>query len=42
MIEESALRRIFGPKREAAWWGFRKNCVMRNFITCMLHPVLLV
>jgi len=33
-------RRIFGPKREeVAEAG--EDCIMKNFITCMLHHILL-
>jgi hypothetical protein len=35
VVENRVLRRIFRPKREAG-----EDCIMRNFITCMLHQIL--
>jgi hypothetical protein len=35
VFENSVLRRIFGPKREG------ENYTMMNFITCILHLILL-
>jgi hypothetical protein len=34
------LRRIFGPKREKRQEA-GEDRIMRNFITCMLHQILL-
>jgi hypothetical protein len=39
--ENRALRRIFGPKWEEVEGGWR-SCIMRSFITCTLHHILLV
>jgi hypothetical protein len=39
MFEVSVLRRIFGPKREKVI-GWEK-CIMRSFICCTLHRILL-
>jgi hypothetical protein len=36
MFENRVLRRMFGPKREAG-----EDCIMRSFITCTLHQILL-
>jgi hypothetical protein len=33
--ENRVLRRIFGPKRK--WWETGEDCIMRSFITSMLH-----
>jgi hypothetical protein len=33
--------RIFGPKRDEILGGWR-NCIVRNFVTCTLHKILLV
>jgi hypothetical protein len=38
-VFENRLLRIFGPKREED--GSCKNCIMMNFITCILHRILL-
>jgi hypothetical protein len=37
--ENMMLRRIFGPKRKEMAGG---HCIMRSFITCTLHQVLLL
>jgi hypothetical protein len=34
------LRRIFGLKRKK-WWEAGEDFIMRSFITCTLHPILL-
>jgi hypothetical protein len=34
------LRRIFGPKR-GKWREAGEDCLMRSFITCKLHQILL-
>jgi hypothetical protein len=34
------LRGIFGPKEEEVAGGWKES-IMRNFITCMLHQILL-
>jgi hypothetical protein len=36
--EKRVLRRVFGPKRREAG----EDCIMKSFITCMLHKILLV
>jgi hypothetical protein len=36
MFKTKVLRKVFGPKREAG-----KNCIMRSFIICTLHQMLL-
>jgi len=36
MFEKRALRRIFGPEREAG-----EDCIMSSFITCTLRQILL-
>jgi hypothetical protein len=38
VFENRVLRRIFGPKREKMAGG---HCIMRSFITYMLHQILL-
>jgi hypothetical protein len=38
VFENRVLRRIFGPKRK---WQEAGDCIMRSFITCTLHQVLL-
>jgi hypothetical protein len=38
VFENRVLRRIFGPKREEM---AGENCIMRSFITCTLHHILL-
>jgi hypothetical protein len=37
--EEYRLRGIFGPKRDEVTGG--GNCIMRGFINCTLHQILL-
>jgi hypothetical protein len=39
VFENRVVRGIFGPKREEG--GSGENCIMMNFITCILHRVLL-
>jgi hypothetical protein len=39
VFENRVLWRIFGTKRK--WWKARENCIVRSFITCMLHQILL-
>jgi hypothetical protein len=39
VFEKKVLRRIPGPKRKCQEAG--EDCIMRNFITCTLHEVLL-
>jgi hypothetical protein len=39
VFENRVLRRIFGPKREKNDRG--ENCIMMNFITCILHRKML-
>jgi hypothetical protein len=42
VFENRALRRIFGPKREEKGGGeAAEHCIMRDFITCTLHKILL-
>jgi hypothetical protein len=38
VFESRVFRRIFGPKREE---DGGENCVMMNFIACILHLILL-
>jgi hypothetical protein len=38
VFENRMLRRVFGPKRK--WQEAIEDCIMRSFITCMLHQVL--
>jgi hypothetical protein len=38
--ENRVLRRIFGRKREEVG-GSCRRCIMRSFITCMLHQILI-
>jgi hypothetical protein len=40
VFENRVLRRIFGPKRDEIA-GDREDCIMRSFITCTLHQILL-
>jgi hypothetical protein len=40
VFETRLLRRIFGTKREEAA-GAGGGCIMRSFITCTLHQILL-
>jgi hypothetical protein len=40
MFENRVLRRIFGPKREEVT-ADGENCVMKRFMICTLHQVLL-
>jgi hypothetical protein len=37
VFKNRVLRRIFGPKRKEV----TGDCIMRSFITCTLHEVLL-
>jgi hypothetical protein len=39
VFENRVFRKIFGPKREKMDRG--ENCIMMNFITCILHLILL-
>jgi hypothetical protein len=39
VFENKVLRKIFGPKRKETDHG--ENCIMMNFITCILHRILL-
>jgi hypothetical protein len=39
VFENRVLRRIFGPKRDEECRG--ENCIMMNFIACILHRILL-
>jgi hypothetical protein len=39
VFEDRVLRKIFGPKREKTDCG--DYCIMMNFITCVLHQILL-
>jgi hypothetical protein len=41
VFETRVLRRIFGPKRGRKRQEAEEDCIMRSFITCMLHRVLL-
>jgi hypothetical protein len=34
------LKRTFGPKRKK-WWEIGIDCIMKSFITCTLHQILL-
>jgi hypothetical protein len=36
--ENSVLRKIFRPKREEDCHG--ENCIMMNFMACVLHQIL--
>jgi hypothetical protein len=38
VFENRVLRKIFGPKREE---DRGENCIMMNFIACILHRILL-
>jgi hypothetical protein len=40
VFENRVLRRIFGPKAEEVGVA-REDCIMRSFITYMLHQILL-
>jgi hypothetical protein len=40
VFENRALRRIFGPKREEVA-GVGEDYIVRSFITCTLHQILL-
>jgi hypothetical protein len=40
VLEDRVLMRIFGPKREKVA-GAGKGCIIRGFISCMLHQILL-
>jgi hypothetical protein len=33
------LRRIYGTKRK--WWEAGEDYIMRSFVTCMLHQIVL-
>jgi hypothetical protein len=39
VFENRVLRKIFGPKRRKTDRG--ENCIMMNFIACILHRILL-
>jgi hypothetical protein len=39
VFENRVLSRIFGSKRK--WPGAGEDCIMRSFITCTLHLILL-
>jgi hypothetical protein len=39
MFENRVQRRIFGAKRK--WQEAGEDCIMRSFITCTLHQILL-
>jgi hypothetical protein len=39
VFENRVLRRIFGPKRRKTDRG--ENCMMINFMACLLHRILL-
>jgi hypothetical protein len=39
VFENRMLKKIFGPKRRKTDCG--ENCIMMNFITCILHRILL-
>jgi hypothetical protein len=38
VFENNVLKKIFGPKREQ---DNEENCIMMNFIACILHIILL-
>jgi hypothetical protein len=38
MFENRVLRRMFGPKSEEVTG---EGCIIRSFMTCMLHQILL-
>jgi hypothetical protein len=38
--ENRVLRRIFGPEMEK-WQEDGEDCIMRSFVTCALHQILL-
>jgi hypothetical protein len=40
VIENRTLRRIFGPNRDEVAMG-GEGCIMRSFMTCTLHQILL-
>jgi hypothetical protein len=40
VFENRMLRKIVGPKRKK-WWGAGEDYVIRDFITCTLHQILL-
>jgi hypothetical protein len=40
VFENRVLRRIFGPKRDEVT-GNGENCIMKSFMICTLHQVLL-
>jgi hypothetical protein len=41
MFDSRVLRRIFGPKRGGKLQEAVEDCIMRSFIICTLHQVLL-
>jgi hypothetical protein len=41
VFENRVLRRILGPKGRK-WGETGEDCIMRGFITCTLHQILLV
>jgi hypothetical protein len=42
VFKNKVLRRIFGPKRKDMEGGLAgEDCIMRGFITCTLHKILL-
>jgi hypothetical protein len=40
VFENRVLRGMFGPKGEEVK-GYWKDCIMRSFITCTLHQILM-
>jgi hypothetical protein len=40
VFENKVLRRTYGPKREKRWEA-GEDCIMRSFITCTLHHILM-
>jgi hypothetical protein len=40
LFENRVLRRIVGPKMEE-WWEGGEQYIMRSFITCKHHKILL-
>jgi hypothetical protein len=40
-MSEKALRKIFKPIRDEATGGWRRLYIMRNFIICTPHKILL-
>jgi hypothetical protein len=41
MFENRVLRRIFGPKRVEVTGCWTQGSIMRSFINCALHQILL-